>query len=255
MKFFVNFPKVKYRFGSLDSSEEFTNLSAYSTIFDEIKDDLTYYEDYTIVDGERPDIVSSKIYGSPFYDWTFWLINDHIRNQGWPLSYQDLQEYMDKFIPGKCLVSSGTKPHSSNGLTVHKMTEVFPIGTPVYGSNSTATGTVYMRNISLGQIFVKQTIDKDFVNGETISDAASNPTQSLDTDTTSDAKKAVHHYEDENGVIVDIDPTTGIIPSNYTPVTYEEYINAENDNLSHIKILKRGVVPQLVSLFKQSLKA
>ena len=253
MKYFINFPKVSYKFGSLPSSSEFTNLSAYAAIFDELKDDLSYYQSYIIKDGERPDIVSTKLYGTPIYDWTFWLLNDNIRNQGWPLNSNDLQDYINKRVPGKCLVSSGTTTHIENGLTVHKMTEVFPVGTSVVGSSSTATGTVYMRNISLGQIFVKQDTDKDFINGETITDKISNPTQSLDTDTTSDARDAVHHYNDENGIPVDIDPTTGIIPSNYTPITFADYIIEQNDNLSRIKVLKKSIVPQIVSLYKQTI--
>ena len=52
-------------------------------------DPLTYYTYYTIRDGERPDIVSYSLYNRPDYYWTFFILNDSLKqglNFNWPLS-------------------------------------------------------------------------------------------------------------------------------------------------------------------------
>lgn len=254
MKFFNRFPKIDYKFGSLKTTNEYTNLSVYVDIIDQIKDDATTYELYQIQDGERPDVISDRLYGNSIYGWTFYILNDHIREQGWPLSYADLREYITETLPGVCFEISGTNVNSS-GVTQHKMTEQFPIGTNVFGTLSGATGVVYNRNVNLGQLFVTCTSVNSFSNGEIINDVASgSPTYSLTTDSVSLAYQAIHHYEDEDGTWIDIDPTTCLNPSGYMPVTYEEYMESQNEGLSRIKVLKPGLISRFASLYKEALE-
>lgn len=253
MKFFNRFPKVDYTFGSLNRTNEYTNLSVYVDIIDQIKDDATTYQLYSVRDGERPDIVSDKLYGSSVYGWTFFILNDHIREQGWPLSYQDFREYLSSILPGVCFETSGTTTNATTGITQLAMTNQFPVGSNVVGSISGATGVVYNRNTNLGQIFCTKTSVVDFINGETIVDNLSSPTYSLNTDSVSLAYEAVHHYEDGDGIILDIDPTTGLNPSSYTPVTYEEYLEEQNDNLGNIKVLRPALIARFASLYKEAL--
>jgi len=46
MRFFERYPKTPYVFGTLPTEEQFTNLTVYSNILDEIKDDATAYTFY-----------------------------------------------------------------------------------------------------------------------------------------------------------------------------------------------------------------
>lgn len=98
--FFSDFPKINLRFDNLN-----TNTISYTDIYRFIDvNELTIsnygqYEWYEIGDGERPDHVSNKLYGSPIFYWTFFIINERMKNgiHEWPLS----DHALDKFINEK----------------------------------------------------------------------------------------------------------------------------------------------------------
>ena len=61
----------------------------------EILENITLYDEYDIKDGETPEILSEKIYGSPSYHWVIMLANqryDYISD--WPLSTYNLEEHI-----------------------------------------------------------------------------------------------------------------------------------------------------------------
>ena len=256
MRFFNRFPKIEYKFGDMQEMSEYTNLSVYTDIIDQVKDDATTYEFYEVQDGERPDVVSDRLYGSSIYGWTFFILNDTLREQGWPLSSADLSQFIDAIWPGICFVISGTVTNIDSGITQHAMTEQFPIGSDVWGAISGANGKVYNRNVNLGQLFATQVSSTAFSSGEIIQDVQSgSPNFVLDTDSVSLARNAAHHYEDGDGNIVDIDPTTGIVAAELTEVTNAEYLENENDNISRIKVLKPELVTRFASLYKESINS
>ena len=60
---------------------------------------ITGFNYYTIKEGIRPDMVAQELYDNPELDWVVLISNNitNIRNQ-WPLTHNDLQEYMvDKY--------------------------------------------------------------------------------------------------------------------------------------------------------------
>ena len=63
MAYFYNFPNVAYKFCNEESITAFQDISAYVDIIDQIKDDVNFYQFYNVLDGDRPDIVSFKLYG------------------------------------------------------------------------------------------------------------------------------------------------------------------------------------------------
>ena len=89
--FFKNYPQTLYKFGTETSLTAIQDLSAYVDLIDQVKDNINFYQEYTILDGDRPDTLSSKLYGSIAYYWTFFLLNDSIRQQGWPLTAQEIR--------------------------------------------------------------------------------------------------------------------------------------------------------------------
>lgn len=47
----------------------------------------TLFNKYAIQDGERPDTLADKLYGSPFYDWIILLTNNMVNAQyDWPMT-------------------------------------------------------------------------------------------------------------------------------------------------------------------------
>ena len=88
-KYFSNFKPVYYRFGDNEPYSIFQNLTQYVDLIDQLKANNNFYQDYTIIAGERPDVTSFKLYGSPEYYWTFFLLNDKLRESGWPILRQE----------------------------------------------------------------------------------------------------------------------------------------------------------------------
>ena len=84
--YFRYLPKEFYLFGNEPTPDVFPNLALYADVVDQIKDSVTLYEDITIQDNERPDQTSFRLYGTPDFYWTFFLMNNKLREQGWPLS-------------------------------------------------------------------------------------------------------------------------------------------------------------------------
>lgn len=97
MSFFKQFPKRQY-----DFQEENGSVRAVVDLFrhvDVSKVRLDGYISYTYYDvrtGERPDTVSTKLYGTPDYYWTFFIINNSLKKglRAWPKTDQELERYI-----------------------------------------------------------------------------------------------------------------------------------------------------------------
>ena len=100
MRFFSQFPKVPYSFDQFTPSinSSIIDMYRYIDINRDITSDLAAYLTYSIKDGERPDQVSHKLYKTPDYHWTFFIINELLKDglQNWPKSYVELDNYIKK---------------------------------------------------------------------------------------------------------------------------------------------------------------
>ena len=234
--YFINFPETLYKFGNESTFTGFENISAYVDIIDSVKDNSSFYRKYNILEGDRPEVLSQKLYGTTAYYWTFYLMNDHIRRNGWPLSYNNLLEKAQKDYPNVTIV------------TRDLFFDTFKVGDTVTGAGSAATGTVIKRNVDLGQIVVKSTNSKSFQASEVISDG----TNTVTTNSVSDEYLSAHHYEDANGYAVDIDPENG--PGNLlTEITIlDRYVEA-NDALKEINFIREDNISQIVRAFENAM--
>lgn len=159
-KYFKNFRKIYYTFGDENSPAIIQDLSTYVDLIDQIKTNNAFYEDYTIMAGERPDTTSFKLYGTPDYYWTFFLLNDNLREQGWPLSSNEILEKAAEFYPHVTVTTQDSD-----------LPTLFPVGQKVTGATSEVHGDVVKRNLDLGQLIIdvdNSTIDSNYT-GETLS--------------------------------------------------------------------------------------
>lgn len=242
--FFTNFPAISYNFGNETSITAFQNLSAYVDIIDQVKDNLNFYEYYIIQDGDRPDTISQDYYSTPRYYWTLYLLNDTIRQQGWPLTVQEIRTKAQIDYPHKVITTNDV-----TDLFTH-----FQVGDTITGLTSGAEGIVIKRELDLGQIFVKITNSRSFTSGETIRDNT-DPSfpEFITTTSISDEYNAVHHYEDANGIPTDINPYSPP-PGILNPVTYLDRYIRENDDLRRIKVIKPTAIEQIVKAYNESLR-
>jgi len=63
---------------------------------DEVFSYAVYFNQYTLKDGDRPDIIADKVYGNPFFDWVVLITNNMVNAQyDWPLSNFQLTKVLE----------------------------------------------------------------------------------------------------------------------------------------------------------------
>jgi hypothetical protein len=94
-KYFNYFPKTAYTFDGVNF-EVVTNLLSKVSFEDDFKNNSVIYYEYTITDGETPEILAHKIYGSVDKYWIILMLNDILHPQfDFPLNESSLNKYID----------------------------------------------------------------------------------------------------------------------------------------------------------------
>jgi hypothetical protein len=197
MSYFRNFPLVNYNFGDEVQPNVFQNLSAYVDLIDQVAEDASFYQQYTIVDGERPDTLSYKLYDATEYYWTFYLLNDRIRQQGWPLTYQSLQSDSKKFYPNTTL----TTDESLHGeFFAGDVVVTAPFSNPGF------KGKIIEKRMDVGQLVVAPTLE---VRSISITNGGSGYTSAPTITITGDGAGATASSQVSGGVLTQINITSG----------------------------------------------
>ena len=157
--YFKNFPVVDYRFGDEDTTVQFQHLGTAVDILEQTRQFNIYYQNYVIENGERPEQLSYKLYGSVDYYWTFYLLNDKLRTQGWPIREGDIYNKAQQYYPNTVFTTTGVT-QSNKALVIGSGTdsiiewipgdtktplcqsEVFKVGVYVYFKNSKKAGVI-----------------------------------------------------------------------------------------------------------------
>ena len=200
-------------------------------------DNFSGYSLYNIKNGERPDLVSGRLYGTSMYYWTFFLLNDNLKTKGWPLSSKSLDQYVKN------------KYNNTTLTTRDYFYDKFKVGDSITGQESTAVGKVISTNSNLGTITVQST--PTFILGETIQ-LVGDPNKTVTLHSTSAEYNAVRYYKSGND-IVDIDPTVGPGAS-LVEVTNLEYYQEQNSENFTIKVFKPETVSSVFAAYKSALR-
>ena len=97
--YFASFPKIIYDFdlsGGVDY-KIVTDITRNVRVRKQILENISLYDYYDIAEGETPEIVSEKIYGTPYYHWVIMIANqryDYVND--FPLSQLELDALIDK---------------------------------------------------------------------------------------------------------------------------------------------------------------
>ena len=109
MSFFRQFPLTAYDLQKTGALNRIVDLFRNVTS-PQIKLDPTIaYTNYRIQNGDRPDVVSQKLYGDPDYYWTFFIINDKLKSghSTWPMSHVQLDKYLTREYDTYSVVQMG----------------------------------------------------------------------------------------------------------------------------------------------------
>lgn len=99
----------------------------------QILENVTLYDEYDVREGETPEIVSDKIYGSPYYHWVIMLANQKYNYvEDWPKNYHQLEEYiLEKY--GTVEEAYATHHWEKNGVVVNSDAEgAYPVSNYQY---------------------------------------------------------------------------------------------------------------------------
>jgi hypothetical protein len=113
-KYFNFFPKTLYSLSNKSTSADFiTNIIARFGFEKELKENSNIYYPYDIQDGDTPETIANKYYGSPERHWVVLLFNDIIDPQyDWPLD----QRTIVKFINDKYSANGASNTTPQTGL-------------------------------------------------------------------------------------------------------------------------------------------
>lgn len=166
MTYFRNFPVTAYKFGDEIEDAFFQNITTYIDLVDEVVDDVSAYSYYNIMDGERPDSLSQKLYGTTDYYWTFYLMNTSLRRQGWPLTQSEIYSIGAKFYPNTVIRTKDALTEIDNntlnkfyvGDIVASRDVGSPSNNPTF-ANPQFKGTLLEKNLDMGQLIIEPIIE------------------------------------------------------------------------------------------------
>ena len=221
--------------GNLDLMK---NLTAKAKVSDGLLNNTGYYRTIEIVDGERPDLLSQRLYGTPIYHWTFLLLNPQIKNiwDDWPMSSSQLIDYCTnkyQYLAADTDVTLNNK---------------FILGETVRGSVSGALGIVKEIHVNMGYVTIEKTSGTFTITGETISGLDSQDSAACNF-IKSEAYAPHHHTDDSTGAWV---PRRTAGTTGYSYIDYETAISEQNRNIKVIKPEHIQQVSQQFALLMQS---
>lgn len=264
MSFFRQFPKVQYDFNRTGVKQNMVDIFRSIRPLQNFVDNFTGYRFYEVKNGERPDIVSQRLYGTSQYYWTFFVINEFLHDgmRAWPLSSEDLFAYIQKEYEGFVIETKPELIKTGDGLITDYKNSIagrFTLGEQIRGATSLAVGTLTKKNIDMNQLII-QNVTGTFVGNP---DAIPNVTELVVGQTSGDSVStyqvwkfadAPYYYYDENDGDKKIvssashfsnGSTGGVARSN---LAYETYRNHEfhlNEERSKI----RYIDPNYINLF------
>ena len=242
--YFANFPKIVYDFNLTDGVDYqiVTDITRNVRLRKQILENVSLYDYYDIKEGETPEIVSEKVYGTPYYHWVIMLTNqryDYIND--FPLSQLEL----DARVAQKYGTTKIEHVHHyeyngliREGVNVLVLRESQLIGGGiaglVVGEILTSQTNGYMGRIddilvaSDGELI---TVSVSLRNGKFIA----NETLTIENTNT----------------FVEVQSCT--VPENYTTTSNYDYEFALNESKRRIKIIDPALVEQLVKEFEDTI--
>ena len=235
-KFFTNFPEIQYQLadGKIVYIKDFFRKSK---IEQTSLTSIIEYNLYTIPDGDRPDVVATKLYGNPNLHWTFFLVNDIENYYDWHKDQQTFERYMAIKYPGQYAIASSSTDIVAKKSSISDVTNKFLLGEKVTSVSS--EGRVIEVLPEKKQIAIE---GGNFVANEAITGKVS--TKSFTPTSMINHRDGVSYYK--NG-----DLRKNQASSGYTSVSLYDDEYEKNEAKRKIKIISPGIISNVVRRFEQ----
>lgn len=257
MKYFHYIPKVEY------SENLATNVMVRGKIRELVKQRSSVFYDYTVSDGERPDILVEETYGSSDVTWVLYYINDiYDPIHGWVLFENEFMDYMhERYNNGESIINFSANLYfdaADSSINTTDPTEIETISQlkshrymQVTGSDGSVNdGSFYIKGITISNISAKifiepaANIQLNFSN-KIISQAA-NLNGAQVSISYEQSQRVIKNLKNSIGLIIDKE-TFLSLPSNQR--SYEsvwEWERQLNENKRSIKLLERRYLAQIL---------
>ena len=221
--YFNNIQDVAIDVDGSGNTDLLKNLTAKAKVSDDLLNNAGFYQTLEIIDGERPDHLSQRLYNTSQFHWTFLLLNPQIKNiwDDWPMSASQLIEYCTN------------KYQHLAADTDTDLNNKFIIGETITGGVSGATGIIREVHVNMGYIVIEKTAGTFSITGETVQGLTS--TDSAVANFIKSQAYAPHHHikdSDQSWVKRAAAGTTA-----YSYIDYEEAVTEQNRNIKVIKPL------------------
>ena len=242
MSYFQSFPATLYEYGENNGITFAEDLSAYAEVFDKVKDNSSFYQDYYVMVGERPDHAAYTLYDDPQLHWTFFLMNPKIRERGWPETVENVVKRLKLNHPDTTLT------------TQDELFDKFKVGQTVQGQSSLATGIIVRKDLDLGQLVIK-TSGTFSVGGEQINSTVEGVIlpEIIQTVSAGPEYLSAKHYT-ENSERVSINPYVGP-GSLLSEVSYYDHYISENEDLKQIRVIKPSAIRSVSRAFLDAMES
>jgi len=150
-----------YDFNRTGTVQQMVNIFRSIRPQSSVLNDTTLYKKYHIDNGLRPDVISERLYGTPEYYWTFFVINDFLHDglQAWPLSEEGMRDHIDKNYSGIALQFTPIMTAlDGNPATKNSIAGKLELGAFVYGLKSGAIGRIIRKDLDLNMIVLSDVI-------------------------------------------------------------------------------------------------
>ena len=219
--FFKHIPNLYYDFKSEGKFFEAKDLFRKVSTWSYLQQGVTGYSYYRITEGERPDVVATRLYGDSTLYWLFFLVNDNLQDfSDWPKSHVLFNKFMNRKYPGTCLVA----PSSTDIVSASSK---FTLGEKVSQSSS-VYGSVTDINPTHNRITLNSVIGI-FTADSTATGADSG--KSFTISSVVNEEDAVHHYTDSNSFKTTVSTGNTAV----TNLDYEREINEDKHEIRYIE--------------------
>ena len=240
-EFFKNFPKVQYKLndGRIIYIKDFFRKSK---IEQEAVQSIVDYSKYEIQEGERPDIVATKLYGNPDLHWIFFVVNEFENYYDWHKDSETFERYMTAKYPGQYAVASTQAEIVSAKTAVADVSNKYLLGEKVTSVSS--EGRITRVEPEHHRIAIE---GGDFKSNELITGAVS--TRTFTPTSVVEERDGVAYYINAEGLKRNC-PATG-----YTAVSHDINEQNINEEKRKIKVIRPSLIDTIVRRFEKVMRA
>ena len=229
-EFFNNFPNVEYTLnnGKVISIKDFFRKSKIETA---ALDNIVSYTYYELQDGERPDMVATKLYDNGDLHWTLFLVNEFSNYNEWHMDNQTFETYMSEKYEGQWLVGTTTADIVSSTSKW------------LLGEKLTATGkeaNVVKVDPTMKRIGV---IGNAFVGTDVVTGSVSS--KSMTVLNAIEQRDGISYYKDTNGV------RKNFFVNGFSSVSFFDEEWEHNETKRRIKVIRPEMINAVVNQFER----